>query len=262
MIITLLPKAMSRADYLAKYLLGDASKKKKLKKNLKKEPSKSIIITEDPDPILNTVPEPEDEVEEEFKPVNVEVKNNFKGFKRIDGEAIKTEKPEQSEQPQTIYRDSSGLKIDIEARKKQLEELKELQLAEKAAKQQQINQSEVEKLQQKQLAENLKKSQTFHISKQDEQYNSIMRAKRRFDDPLQSFQSETAPADISLTGRPNYSKGISPANRFTIKAGYFWDGIDRSNGFEELLMRKRNEEQAKKFDSSINESYNDYDFDM
>lgn len=251
---------MSRADYLAKYLLGD-SKKKKVKKKKKEDSSRSIVVTEEPDPIISNVPEPEpeEEGEDEFTPVNVEVKNNFKGFKRIDGVEIK---PKEESASQTVYRDSSGLVVDIEARKKQLEELKQQQQADKVAKQQQVNQGEAEKIAKQKLEENLKSSKSFNISKEDEQYNTIMKAKRRFDDPLQNFQSEPQSVDVSNTGRPNYNKGISPANRFSIKAGYFWDGIDRSNGFEELLMRKRTEEKAKKFDSSVNQSYNDYDFDL
>lgn len=256
-----LSSAMSRADYLTKYLLGD-SKKKKLKKKKKNEEdsTRSIVITDEPDPIISNVPEPEpEEGEDEFTPVNVEVKNNFKGFKRIDGVEIK---PKEDSAPQTIYRDSSGLVVDIEARKKQLAELKQQQQVDKVAKQQLVNLGEAEKIEKEKLEKRLKSSKSFNISKEDDQYNTIMKAKRRFDDPLQNFQSEPQSVDVSNTGRPNYNKGISPANRFNIKAGYFWDGIDRSNGFEELLMRKRTEEQAKKFDSSVNQSYNDYDYDL
>ena len=52
-----------------------------------------------------------------------------------------------------------------------------------------------------------------------------------------------------------YNKGINIPNRFNIPAGYFWDGIDRSNGFEQMYLRKQTEYNYDKIDSKINETY-------
>jgi len=34
----------------------------------------------------------------------------------------------------------------------------------------------------------------------------------------------------------------SPANRFMIKAGYRWDGVDRGNGYEQRYIETKNQQ--------------------
>ena len=70
---------------------------------------------------------------------------------------------------------------------------------------------------------------------------------------LLTFVATTNTNPTSKTGRPTYSKGISPPNRFNIPAGAHWDGINRSNGFEELVMRRRNEINAEKQNKKIHD---------
>ena len=43
--------------------------------------------------------------------------------------------------------------------------------------------------------------------------------------------------------KPTY-QGNFPSNRFDIKPGYRWDGVDRSNGYEKERFRRINDRKA------------------
>lgn len=249
---------MSRVDYLSKYLgnlsTTDSSKKKKTK-HKKKEKLKSTIIIEKPKEII--IPSLEDDLEhdaedDEFTPVRVEtgIKSN-KGFKRIDtGEVINPDLQEQGNkisnlkdntlphqddkdhQPETIYRDASGRIIDIKQKQADL----------KAQKLKQVEQSEVTEIR-------------TSMADQTKQEHEIFKPKlSNFEDPMNSFTEKIEKEDTKMM-KYIYNKGINVPNRFDIPAGYFWDGIDRSNGFEELIIRKQNENNFNKIESKINETY-------
>lgn len=266
---------MSRADYLSKYLPGGDDKK--LKKKSKRPKSTKvevplIIENDTSNQLSQLVPEADEDAEallnnedpeNEFLPVGIEVsgapKQN-KGFKRIDNGKIVA--PAAPENPETVYRDTSGRIIDLNERRAQLKEDKERKEKEAKELQEQINSGELSRLKEQKYNELVAKAKRFDVSKNDAEYINHMTSKERFDDPLSAFGETKKAEAVSETGRPVYNKGINLPNRFKIKAGFFWDGIDRSNGFEESLLRKRNEIYVKKFTQKASaESYTEYDFD-
>lgn len=234
---------MGKVD-LSKYI-GGGKKKKKDKGNA----TKDVVVAD-----IDALPEAQiDELpsgDDELRPVQVStIKNESKGFKRIDNG--NTVQPHENQN--TVYRDSSGRIIDIDERRVELQQQRELQKDQQLKLEKRINQGEVQRREEERLQEQLKETRSNHLSRSDSEYNLFMKSRAHFDDPLLTFRATTSTSKEAKlnTGRPNYTKGVSPPNRFNIPAGAHWDGIDRSNGFEELIMRRRDEARAEKRNRTV-----------
>lgn len=140
---------------------------------------------------------------------------------------------------ETIYRDASGRIINVamkraDARKKAEEEEKKKLEKERAARGDVQNAEAARRKQQLQDAKGL----TVARHADDEELNDELKEAGRWNDPAAGFLRKKK-AGRSVTGKPLY-QGVFKPNRYGIRPGHRWDGVDRGNGFESEWFSSRN----------------------
>ncbi|CAI6340622.1 unnamed protein product [Periconia digitata] len=140
---------------------------------------------------------------------------------------------------ETIYRDASGRIINVamkraEARKKLEDEEKKKREQERAARGDVQNAEAVKRRQQLEDA----KGVTIARYADDAELNDELKDRDRWNDPAAGFVKKKK-AGRSITGKPLYKGGFQP-NRYGIRPGHRWDGVDRGNGFESEWFKSRN----------------------
>lgn len=75
-----------------------------------------------------------------------------------------------------------------------------------------------------------------------------LRSREMAADPMLEYFRDKQREKQGTKTVPTY-KGPYFPNRYNIKPGYRWDGVDRSNGFEKKLMDKNAEKRANEEDS-------------
>lgn len=142
----------------------------------------------------------------------------------------------------TIYRDASGRIINVamkraEARRKADEaEAKKREEAERAK-------GDTQMTMKAEAREKLRDAKylTFARGKNDEELNDEMKDTDRWNDPAAQFV-KVKEKKKSKSGKPLY-QGTAMPNRFGIRPGYRWDGVDRGNGFEKRWFEARNKKR-------------------
>lgn len=82
----------------------------------------------------------------------------------------------------------------------------------------------------------------FTGSKDDRIWNEKLKSEVRWGDPS-AVAASTKTKKQKKSSRPVY-QGHFPPNRFNIKPGFRWDGVDRSNGFERDMFLQQNQRIA------------------
>ena len=72
----------------------------------------------------------------------------------------------------------------------------------------------------------------------DIELNEELKERERWNDPAAQFLSKKTEGK-SVSGKPLY-KGSAMPNRYGIRPGYRWDGVDRGNGFEKEYFKAGN----------------------
>ncbi|KAJ5600891.1 hypothetical protein N7450_001958 [Penicillium hetheringtonii] len=141
---------------------------------------------------------------------------------------------------ETIYRDASGRIINVamkraearraeEEKKKKEQEEREAAMGDVQRKQRETRKKELEEI----------KSMPVARTIDDEVLNDDLRSRERWNDPAAGFLTQKAAPGASVTGRPLYRGSFQP-NRYGIRPGHRWDGVDRANGFEKEWFASRN----------------------
>ncbi|KHN99297.1 Bud13 [Metarhizium album ARSEF 1941] len=160
-----------------------------------------------------------------------------------------------AEEEETVYRDATGRRIDIsmkraEARKAAAEAEDKAQLAKQALKGTvQMNEAQKRRNQVEEA-----KLLPFSRSADDEVMNNELKQQDRWNDPMLEFIRDRANKGRSQQSatrrRPMYA-GAAPPNRYGIKPGYRWDGVDRGTGLEtERFNAKNRRDRIKGLDYS------------
>ncbi|KAM0749203.1 hypothetical protein T439DRAFT_326948 [Meredithblackwellia eburnea MCA 4105] len=141
----------------------------------------------------------------------------------------------------TVYRDASGKKIDMklkradEAKQKRDEMEREMKKMEWGKGL--VQKDEVER--RKREAEE-EKGRPMARYADDKRLNDELKEQDRWNDPAAAFLTKDKKKKSSGYSFPAYQGPPPPPNRFGIKPGYRWDGVDRSNGFEAKFMQRGN----------------------
>lgn len=142
---------------------------------------------------------------------------------------------------ETIYRDATGRIINVamkraEARRKAEEDEKKKKEEVEAAK------GDVQRAEKLKRRENLEDAKLMTVARyaDDKDLNEEMMERDRWNDPAAGFIEKKSKGK-SVTGRPLY-QGPSAPNRYGIRPGWRWDGVDRGNGFEKQWFAARNKQ--------------------
>lgn len=170
-----------------------------------------------------------------------EVTRDIEARKAAELKAYAEMDPEASGRGQeTIYRDASGRIINVamkraEVRRKAEEEARKKREEEEAAK------GDVQRAQKEKMKQQLADAKFMTVARyaDDADLNDELKEQERWNDPAAQFLSNTKKKGKSTTGKPLYQGSAAP-NRYGIRPGYRWDGVDRSNGAEKEYFAARN----------------------
>ncbi|XP_036717673.1 BUD13 homolog isoform X1 [Balaenoptera musculus] len=184
--------------------------------------------------------------------VLTDIQREQQELKRRDQETMAFEA--EFQYAETVFRDKFGRKRNLK-----LERLEQRRKAEKDSERDELyaqwGKGLAQRRQQQQNVEDAMKEMQKPLARyiDDEDLDRMLREKEREGDPMANLiKKNKAKESKNKKVRPRYSGPAPPPNRFNIWPGYRWDGVDRSNGFEQkrfarLTSKKAVEELAYKW---------------
>ncbi|XP_069039190.1 BUD13 homolog [Lepisosteus oculatus] len=155
---------------------------------------------------------------------------------------------EESRNAETVFRDKSGKRRDI-AHEREEQRQKAGEKEEKDRKYAQWGKGLVQaELQKRRVEDALREAQkplARHVD--DADLDRLLREQEREGDPMAGFLRRKKEKELQRMGvkeKPRYKGPLPPPNRFNIMPGYRWDGVDRSNGFEQKRFSRIADKKA------------------
>ncbi|KAG7217271.1 hypothetical protein INR49_027815 [Caranx melampygus] len=152
---------------------------------------------------------------------------------------------DESRNAQTVFRDKSGKRRDLDLER---EEQKK-KAGEKAAKAEKyaqwgrgLAQSEMHQQRLEDALHEAQKPLARHYD--DEDLDRMLREQEREGDPMAAMLRRKKARNTKAQDKPRYQGPAPPPNRFNIQPGYRWDGVDRSNGFEQKRYTRMADKKA------------------
>ncbi|XP_051903325.1 BUD13 homolog [Hippocampus zosterae] len=151
-----------------------------------------------------------------------------------------------SRHAQTVFRDKGGKKRDLESEREEQKRKAE----EKAAKDEKyaqwgkgVAQGQME---QQRLEDAVREAQKpLARNYDDEDLDRMLREQEREGDPMAGMlRRKKERKTLAVKEKPRYRGPPPPLNRFNILPGYRWDGVNRSNGFEQKRYTRIAEKKA------------------
>jgi len=152
-----------------------------------------------------------------------------------------TEESQLGQGASTVYRDEDGKKINMLQQHLQSKEQKQHDKVIEATMKYEWGKGAADKQKARDQDEEFQdiKNSSFAVYANDTKLNTVQKRMIRSGDPMAKFlRCQTPVEEVTTTGKPVYKGPPPPINRFNVKPGHRWDGIDRSNGFEKRLLAR------------------------
>ncbi|KAH9811180.1 Pre-mRNA-splicing factor of RES complex [Teratosphaeria destructans] len=149
---------------------------------------------------------------------------------------------------ETIYRDASGRIINVAMKRAEMRQKAE-EAERKKQEELESRKGDVQRREKEERKAALAEAATMGVARHadDKKLNDELKEQERWNDPmarlLASKKSSKGGKAKSKIGK-TYQGAFEP-NRYGIRPGWRWDGVDRSNGFEKKWFQARNKAKDK-----------------
>ncbi|TVY23033.1 Pre-mRNA-splicing factor [Lachnellula hyalina] len=159
----------------------------------------------------------------------------FQKRKRAEAESWAREEKERKKKgivgEETVYRDATGRRIDISMRRQEARRLED-EKAKKEREEKEAQKGDVQRAQAVKRREDLDEARFLPLARtvDDVEMNDEMKEVSRWNDPAAQFLVKKDKK--GKAGGKKLYMGAAAPNRYGIRPGHRWDGVDRGNGWE------------------------------